>query len=159
MKRIALLVLGCLLTICLGNGLAGDPVSPLFQARLDATKAEWERGGEAGDPGGQDPTWWPASANPMSFCLGSVCLTSYCLGSFCMSSHCVGSGCVGSTCLGSGCAASLCVGSGCVGSICGGSACLGVSLCPKKCHGNDGAANRDGPDYGGLTYTWGPCRD
>jgi hypothetical protein len=149
MKRIALLVLGCLLTICLGNGLAGDPVSPLFQARLDATKAEWERGGEAGDPGGQDPTWWPASANPMSFCLGSVCLAS----------HCVGSGCVGSTCLGSGCAASLCVGSGCVGSICGGSACLGVSLCPKKCHGNDGAANRDGPDYGGLTYTWGPCRD
>ena len=159
MKRIAILVLGFLLTICLQNSFAGDPVSPLFQARLDATMDEWERGGKAGDPGDQSPTWWPASANPVSFCLGSVCLASYCVGSLCVSSDCVGSGCVGSTCLGSGCASSLCVGSGCVGSICGGSACLGVSLCPKRCDGNDGAAGRDSPDYGGLTFTWGPCAD
>ena len=157
MKRIGLLFSVCLLAACLQSGFGGDPVSPLFQARLDATMAEWERAGDAGDPGGQDPTWWPASANPVSFCAGSVCLASYCIGSFCLSSECVGSGCVGSTCVGSGCVSSLCAGSGCLGSICGGSACMGVSLCPKNCTGNDGAANADGPDYTNLTYTWGPC--
>ena len=157
MMRITLMVLVCLLLCSLGRGHAGNPVSPLFHARLEATKTDWERGEKVDGPGGTDPTWLP-SANPVSFCLGSVCLASYCIGSFCVSSGCVGSGCVGSTCIGSGCVASLCGGSGCVGSVCGGSACLGVSLCPQKCDGSgDGATNREGPDYNNLTYTWGPC--
>jgi hypothetical protein len=138
MKCIVLLVLGSLFTICLGNGLAGDPVSPLFQARLDATKAEWERGGEASNTGGQAPVWAPASANPQSLCTNTICFRS---------------GCIGSACMGS-----ACLGSGCAGSICYGSACEGLSLCPKKCNGNDGAADRADPGYNNLTCTWGPCK-
>jgi hypothetical protein len=159
MRRIVPVVLLCLVVISIRSALAGDPVSPLFQARLEATMVEWERGATPQDRGDPEVGAWPASAHPASFCLGSACLSSYCIGSLCVSSECVGSGCVGSTCVGSGCASSLCAGSGCIGSICGGSACMGPSLCPRKCDGNDGATNPAEPDYGNLTYTWGPCRE
>jgi len=114
--------------------MAGDPISPLYQARLDATLAEWEMaatgavgGGEIGTEGG------PVSVQPFSFCLASVCAGSYCLGSACVNSDCLGSGCINSGCVGSGCVASVCLGSGCVGSMCGGSACVGTTLCVRQC--------------------------
>ena len=159
MIRITLTVLACLLVSSSGTCFAGNPVSPLFSSRHDATMNDWERGGVPDGSGDDDPMWWPASANPASFCAGSLCLASYCVGSLCVSSECVGSGCVGSTCLGSGCAASLCGASGCVGSICGGSACVGATLCLKVCGDGSGPTIVDGPDYDNLTCTWGPCRD
>ncbi len=157
MIRITLMVLACLLVYSCSACYAGNPVSPLFRSRHEATMSDWERGGSADGPGGNDPTWWPASANPASFCVGSLCLASYCVGSLCVSSECVGSGCVGSTCLGSGCAASLCAGSGCVGSVCGGSACMSTTMCLKRCGDNAGPTTVQEPNYSNLTYTWGPC--
>ncbi len=158
MKRsvlmVVVLVVGCTCCVC----YAKDPQSPLFRARLEATMRDWENGGSPGAYGGDDPPLTPASLNPASFCLGSACLASYCIGSLCISSECVGSGCAGSTCIGSGCAASMCAASGCIGSICGGSACMGTTLCPKVCGDDTGPASTQGPDYGNLTYTWGPCR-
>ena len=148
MKRIAPLIVACLLSVCLGKAVAGDPLSPLFQARLEATMAGWQRGWDAGQAATQRRISRPG-ADSTSFCLGSVCQMSYCLESYCASSTCIGSACPGSAC----------TASSCVGTVCHGSACLGVSLCPKRCDGNDGAAGREGPDYGNLTYTWGPCRD
>ena len=70
----------------------------------------------------------PASANPVSVCVGSVCAGSICVGSGCGVSYCVGSACAGSLCGGSGCGVSNCGGSACGISICGGSAC-GASGC------------------------------
>lgn len=117
---------------------AGDPVSPLFAARLEATLAEWDMA--AATPvawGDQMGVVWPASAQPASLCVGSLCIGSLCIGSLCVSSDCVGSGCVNSGCAGSGCVGSVCAGSGCAGSMCGGSACVGTTLCIRQC-GSDG---------------------
>ena len=138
MKLVALLILACLPIFCLQSSFAGDPISPLFRARLDATMAEWERSGEAGGSSGEGAASWPMSASRESLCIGSMCMQSHCMNGRCLRSECIGSGCATS--------------------LCGGSACVGVSLCPKKCSGNDGAADRADPDYSNLTYTWGPCR-
>lgn len=122
-----------------GAAQAGDPVSPLFSARLEATLAGWEmaalRPAERAD---QEVLTWPASAQPASLCVGSLCVGSLCLGSLCVSSDCVGSGCVNSGCAGSGCVGSVCIGSGCTGSMCGGSACMGTTLCIRACGGYGG---------------------
>ena len=152
MKRIAFLsvlvfvsLLG-LRGLC-GIALAGDPISPLYQARLDATLAEWEMAAMgAGSICEDNPDGVVMSAQPWSYCLGSLCAGSVCLGSACLASDCLGSGCIGSGCVGSGCVSSACVGSGCVGSICGGSACLGVTLCSRRC-GGDGPPVPQSPDY------------
>ncbi|MGH9870736.1 MAG: hypothetical protein ACREAA_21575 [Candidatus Polarisedimenticolia bacterium] len=74
-----------------------------------------------------DKVLTPLSFNPVSACLGSLCL-----GSACISSFCLGSACINSKCLGSGCVASVCGGSGCAMSVCGGSACA-VSACASAC--------------------------
>lgn len=137
--------------------IAGEPVTPLYQARLEATLAEWEGRVRSVDPEIEDPTWWPASLNPVSYCLGSACSQSYCIGSVCINSGCVGSGCVGSTCVGSGCVASICLGSGCAGSICGGSACWGPTGCPKKCGGYNNPPITNDPDNGGATFSLLAC--
>ncbi len=130
MKRIVFMALFLIAALC-GGARASYPLSPLYEARLMATLAEWEAGAPAPAGHSDDSTWWPASANPASFCAGSLCAQSYCLGSVCLGSTCLGSGCIGSTCIGSGCAASLC----------GVSGCAGTTLCLKKC-GPDG-----GPPY------------
>jgi len=119
--------------------LAGDLVSPLFGARLDATLMEWEMGvGPVPDDGGEEVPWFPISAQPLSFCAGSVCYASMCFGSMCVSSDCVGSGCIGSgcsgsACVGSTCVGSVCAGSTCVGSVCAGSTCCGSTTCMRYC--------------------------
>jgi hypothetical protein len=131
-------VLPAVVLVACGAAEAGDPVSPLFAARLDATLAGWEAAAvPAGEDGDGEIPWWPASAQPASLCVGSLCVGSVCVGSLCVSSDCVGSGCVNSGCAGSGCVGSVCVGSGCVGSMCGGSACAGTTLCVRLC-GRDG---------------------
>jgi hypothetical protein len=137
MRRVTVLLTCCLILMACQPALADDPVSPLYEARRDATLAQWDGGVEKVMPDGEDPGWWP-SLNPASYCLGSVCTRSYCIGSVCLGSTCVGSGCLGSQCAGSGCVGSLCLGSACGGSICGGSACLGTTLCDRMC----------GPDMG-----------
>jgi hypothetical protein len=159
MIRITLVILACLLAFSCCTCVAGNPVSPLFRSRHDATMKEWEQGAAMSGSGGDDPIQTPVSVNPVSFCVGSVCLGSYCAGSLCVSSECLGSGCVGSTCIGSGCAASLCAASGCVGSICGGSACMAQTMCIKVCGDNSGPTIVVDPNYDNLTCTWGPCRD
>jgi hypothetical protein len=131
--------------------LAGDPVSPLYGARLSATLMEWEMGAmPVPDDGGEETPWFPASAQPFSFCAGSVCFGSMCFGSLCVSSDCVGSGCLnsgcsGSACVGSTCVGSLCAGSVCLGSACVGSACGGSTTCLRSCDPSipidDGAAS------------------
>ena len=159
MIRVTLMVLAFLLVCSCCRCLAGNPLSPLFRSRHDATMNDWERGSVVDGFGGDDPILTPASLNPVSFCVGSACLASYCVGSLCISSECLGSGCVGSTCLGSGCAASMCAASGCVGSMCGGSACAGKTLCIKVCGEGSGPTIVVDPSYDNLTCTWGPCRD
>jgi hypothetical protein len=72
----------------------------------------------------------PASVNPSSTCVGSVCAGSVCVGSACAGSICVGSACAGSICGGSGCVGSTCGGSACASSGCVGSACVG-SVCTR----------------------------
>jgi hypothetical protein len=131
-------VLPAVVLISCGVATAGDPVSPLFAARLEATLAGWEIAAvPAGEGGDGEVPWWPASAQPASLCVGSLCVGSLCVGSLCVSSDCVGSGCVNSGCAGSGCVGSVCLGSGCAGSMCAGSACLGITLCVRVC-GRDG---------------------
>ena len=132
MKRICLAAV--LVLLVSGLVWAADPVSPLYQARLDATLAGWESVDTPLGKHGNDPCW-PISAQPVSLCVGSVCLGSLCAGSICISSECSGSLCVGSECVGSGCLGSTCLGSGCLGSICGGSVCLGTTMCLKTCGG------------------------
>jgi len=93
------------------------------------------------------PVGTPASANPLSLCLGSMCLGSVCLGSACAGSSCLGSACSGSACLGSGCVASGCAGSvctssGCAGSACLGSACIGSACLSSVCVGSACLATR-----------------
>jgi len=152
MMRIMVLLVCCLVV---GNPLqvfAGNPVSPLFHARLDETLADWESGAVPHGPGEQDPNWWPCSLNPFSYCLGSLCLQSYCIGSLCVGSGCVGSGCAGSTCVGSACASSLCAGSACVASICAGSACYGATLCERACENGREPTCPSDPGPGGLSY-------
>ena len=132
MKRIVLVIAVLVLGV---SSLAGaaDPITPLYKARLDATLAGWEATpSQVGDDTEGVP-WWPVSAQPMSYCVGSLCLGSMCGGSMCICSECSGSACLNSGCLGSACVGSTCIGSGCIGSICGGSACLGVTLCLRKC--------------------------
>jgi hypothetical protein len=131
MKRIGLVVLAVVLWAS-SLALAADPVTPLYKARLDATLAGWEAVAST-DDGTEATPWWPASAQPVSLCVGSVCLGSLCVGSICLTSDCSGSVCVNSGCVGSGCVGSTCLGSGCVGSVCGGSVCLGATLCLRKC--------------------------
>ena len=137
--------------------LAADPVSPLYQAQLDATLARWELGasGMIGD-GGVDVTGGPASVQPFSFCLASICVGSYCIGSACLNSECIGSGCVNSGCVGSGCVSSVCLGSGCVGSMCGGSACYGATMCVRQC-GPDGPAIPQDPQPSAPTMSARTC--
>lgn len=131
-------VLPAVILIACGAADAGDPVSPLFAARLEATLVEWEMAAlPVTDDGGEGVPWWPASAQPASLCVGSLCVGSLCVGSLCVSSDCVGSGCVTSGCAGSGCVGSVCLGSGCAGSMCAGSACIGTTLCIRVC-GRDG---------------------
>lgn len=93
------------------------------------------------------PVGTPASANPLSLCLGSMCLGSVCFGSACAGSSCLASACSGSSCLGSGCVASGCAGSvctssGCVGSACLGSACIGSACLSSVCMGSACMATR-----------------
>jgi len=159
MIRTTLMVLVCLLVFSCCTCFAGNPVSPLFRSRHDATMKDWEQGAVEYGSGGDDPVPMVVSLNPISFCVGSVCLGSYCAGSLCLSSECLGSGCVGSTCIGSGCAGSMCAASGCVGSMCGGSACVGNTLCIKACGDDTGGTIVVDPNYNNLTCTWGPCRD
>jgi hypothetical protein len=140
MMRIGLAVLLMLAPALpfLGVADAGDPVSPLFAARLDATLAEWEAAASVPDGGADGVLWWPASAQPASACVGSLCAGSLCVGSLCASSDCVGSLCVNSGCAGSGCVGSVCLGSGCAGSLCAGSTCAGTTLCVRVCGRNGG---------------------
>ena len=152
MMRITVLLVCCLVAAVSLPAFAGNPVSPLYRARLDETLADWETDAVPPSPGGEDPAWWPASLNPFSYCLGSLCPQSYCLGSLCLESGCVGSGCVGSTCVGSACATSLCAGSACIASVCAGSACYGATLCDRVC-GEDSPACPSDPGTGGLSYT------
>lgn len=148
MKRIIFIALAMLVAIAAAAS-AGDPISPLYEARLAATLADWELGGvgEVNDAG--DPAWWPASLNPASLCVGSVCLHSYCLGSLCAESTCLGSGCLGSAC----------IGSGCIASMCGVSGCVGTTLCLKKCGYNGGPPNAIDPTANGTTFVDGHCFD
>jgi hypothetical protein len=138
MKRIGL-IWTCLTLLAWAAAYAGDPLSPLYRARLDATLAEWESATPqtVDDP----PGGGPVSVQPMSFCVLSVCGASFCCGSVCVSSECIGSVCVNSACTVSGCVGSICFGSACAGSICGGSLCIGESLCIQKC----GATGRADP--------------
>jgi hypothetical protein len=132
-----------------GSSHAASPVTPLYKARLDATVKGWET---AVSPMGGDvdcTPWWPASAQPASLCVGSLCLGSLCAGSLCISSECSGSLCVASGCAGSGCVGSTCLGSGCVGSICGGSVCVGTTMCLRTCGGITPPTPVD--PYGGTT--------
>lgn len=136
--------------------LAGDPISPLYQARLDATLAGWDMAAMgAGGVGEIDPEGGPISAQPFSFCVGSLCAGSYCFGSVCVNSDCLGSACINSGCVGSGCVGSVCVASGCVGSMCGGSACLGVTLCTRAC-GGDGPPTPQPPLPPGRPPSYSP---
>jgi len=141
-RRFMLLMTTILILVCQVT-LAGEPTSPLFQARLEATLRDWERGAQPELIDEQEPTWWPASVNPVSYCAGSLCLGSFCLGSACLASYCVGSGCT----------ASLCLGSGCLCSGCGGSACLGVTLCIKHCR-DDTPANMIDQNVGTTTFNY-----
>ncbi|MFH1221178.1 MAG: hypothetical protein V1694_12095 [Candidatus Eisenbacteria bacterium] len=143
MMRIGLVVTGIIFMLC-GTVLGGDPVSPLYQARLAATLAEWEAGPRpvadvADDNGG------PASLQPVSLCIGSACLGSVCIGSACLGSECLGSACLESSCLGSGCVGSACAGSTCVGTLCVGSACYGASACGSGCRRGGGQTNAVDP--------------
>ena len=147
MKRISILVAAVLVVVVCHVFAVGSTGSPLYKARLEETLSQWERGSSCGASGGDDPTGWPASLHPVSYCLGSVCLGSYCLGSACLSSNCIGSGCV----------ASLCLGSGCVCSACGGSSCLGVTLCVRQCGHNGDPTNTIDYGFGGMTSSSAAC--
>ncbi|MGD9141832.1 MAG: hypothetical protein PVJ42_09870 [bacterium] len=127
---------------------AGDPLSPLYGARLAETLAEWEAGALAQHQDSDDPAWWPASFNPASLCIGSLCPQSLCIGSACIESTCIGSGCIGSMCIGSGCAASMC----------GVSGCAGTTLCLKKC-GYISPPSPIDPNGNGTTFHNGTCNE
>jgi hypothetical protein len=148
MKRIGLVVVVSILLVS-GLARAANPVTPLYKARLDATLRGWEASASSIGEDVDNAPWWPASAQPVSLCVGSLCLGSLCAGSLCISSECSGSLCISSGCAGSGCVGSTCLGSGCVGSICGGSACLGVTLCLRTCGGITPPTPAD--PYGGTT--------
>ena len=107
-----------------------DGYSPLFARRLAVGIEDMDPPDDRLGAGIflRDPVSTPASANPVSLCLGSFCLGSWCLGSACVNSGCLGSACLNSTCVGSTCVGTMCGGSACVGSICGGSACV-ASTC------------------------------
>lgn len=147
MKRIVLTSLVLVVVLSAGES-AGDPISPLFQARLQATLAGWQAKPAVPEQDSCDPEWWPASLNPASLCIGSLCPQSYCFGSLCAQSICLGSGCLGSTCIGSGCVASLC----------GVSGCAGTTLCLKKC-GYAGPPNAIDPTGNGTTFVNGTCHE
>ena len=115
-----------------------EEFSPLFARRLDVGI------GRLDGPAGHvtvahlglyysDPLGTPASANPLSGCLGSGCLGSVCFGSLCMGSKCLGSACISSGCLGSGCTGSGCAGSACIDSRCVGSACIQSGCLGSAC--------------------------
>ena len=148
MMRIGLVI--AVVAVCVSSAArASDPITPLYRARLDATLAGWETAGSPPDDDAQGSLSWPASAQPVSFCVGSLCLGSMCAGSLCIGSECSGSVCVNSGCAGSGCVGSTCIGSGCVGSICGGSACMGITLCLRTCGDVTPPIVQD--PYGGTT--------
>jgi hypothetical protein len=148
MKRIIFVALTAGIALS-GTAIAGDPVSPLFQARLRATLADWEAGAVASSEEPGDPTWWPVSLNPASLCAGSLCPQSLCFGSVCLESMCLGSGCIGSAC----------VASGCVASVCGVSGCAGTTLCLKKCGYAGGPPNLIDPTENGSTFQNGTCNE
>lgn len=155
MKRIVFTTLVMVAAMCAAVNMAttravgaADPHSPLYDARLAETLAEWEAGGVAARQDSDDPAWWPASLNPASLCIGSLCPQSLCFGSVCLESTCLGSGCVGSMCIGSGCAASMC----------GVSGCAGVTLCLKKC-GSLTPPNPIDPNGNGTTFHNGTCNE
>jgi hypothetical protein len=146
MKRIvftSIVLLAVVSSVC----LARKPASPLYGARLSATLEEWETKAEPPAGGADEPTWWPASLNPVSMCVGSACTQSYCFGSLCAESMCLGSGCLGSAC----------IGSGCVGSVCAVSACHGETLCLRKCGHTGGPPNAIDPLNNGTTFVNGFC--
>jgi len=127
------------------RGSADSEFSPLYARRLDASIRNMDRPVDRFhtasleyDPHDEPVEGGIASAQPLSFCIGSLCYASGCLGSACIGSACLGSACsssqcTGSTCFGSVCGGSACLGSTCVGSACLGSVCLGSAClnCPK----------------------------
>jgi hypothetical protein len=148
MKRI-IFVTVVLMAALPAIALAGDPLSPLFEARLVATLAEWDAAAPVQAQDSGDPAWWPVSLNPASLCAASACAQSLCFGSLCAESTCLGSGCLGSTCLGSGCLASLC----------GVSGCVGTTLCLKKRGYTGGPPNVIDPFNNGATFVNGVCHE
>lgn len=148
MKRIVFTTSVLVLTLS-APAIAGDPVSPLFEARLAATLAGWEAAAPVETRDSNDPAWWPVSLNPASVCGGSLCVQSICFGSLCAES----------TCLGSGCLASICIGSGCLASLCGVSGCVGTTLCLKKCGHTGGPPNVIDPFNNGSTFVNGTCHE
>jgi len=148
MKRMILIAV-LLLVLSSSAALARDPLSPLYEACLEATLTGWEKGFSVRGRCPEDDTGWPVSLAPISMCVGSACLQSYCFGSLCAESMCLGSGCLGSACLGSGC----------LGSVCTVSGCVGVTLCLKQCGHSGGPPQLIDPTSNGTTFVHGSCNE
>ena len=133
-----LIVTVILVEVACSSASATGRGSPLYEARLQASLADWDRNAmpRAGlVPLAKDSTGVQAVSlfmPPQSQCLGSAC--------------------VGSTCLGSGCPATVCLGSFCFTSLCILSGCHIESTCIRTCpEGPYCPAEPTGTSFGALS--------